>query len=103
MFLVPNQLSLVIKPNADLAGLYEEATEVEQVFIKKLALFFTGEEAVLSRGKEKAGEAGKRMGEGGWGGGQRGLGCGWEKQTLGGGEEEESVFVKGPRGKEVPL
>eukprot|EP00904_Undaria_pinnatifida_P004429 jgi/Undpi1/13988/HiC_scaffold_9.g03639.m1 len=45
MFVVlVKQLSLVIKPNADLAGLYEEATEVEQVFIKKLALFFTGEE-----------------------------------------------------------
>lgn len=42
MFVVlVKQLSLVIKPNADLAGLYEEATEVEQVFIKKLALFFT--------------------------------------------------------------
>lgn len=37
------QLSLVIKTDANLAGLYEDATEVEQVFIKKLALFFTGE------------------------------------------------------------
>lgn len=34
---------MVIKPDADLASVYEDATEVEQVFIKKLALFFTGE------------------------------------------------------------
>lgn len=41
--MVTFQLSMVIKLDADLAGLYEDATELEQVFIKKLALFFTGE------------------------------------------------------------
>ncbi|CAM9157205.1 unnamed protein product [Discosporangium mesarthrocarpum] len=40
--LLVKQLSLVIKADADLAGPFEKATEVEQVFLKKLALFFTG-------------------------------------------------------------
>lgn len=42
LFVLMAQLSVVIKTDANLAGLYEDATEVEQVFIKKLALFFTG-------------------------------------------------------------
>ncbi|CAM9640874.1 unnamed protein product, partial [Ectocarpus sp. 8 AP-2014] len=36
-----DRLSVVIKPDANLAAMYEDATELEQVFIKKLALFFT--------------------------------------------------------------
>ncbi|CAN0025922.1 unnamed protein product, partial [Hapterophycus canaliculatus] len=43
MFVVlVKQLSLVIKTDANLGAMYEDATELEQVFIKKLALFFTG-------------------------------------------------------------
>jgi len=37
------KLSAVMKPETDLAAVYDDATELEQVFIKKLALFFTGE------------------------------------------------------------
>lgn len=37
------KLCLVIKTDANLGAMYEDATELEQVFIKKLALFFTGE------------------------------------------------------------
>lgn len=44
---INQKLSSIIKPDADLEGLYEDLTEVEQVFIKKLALFFTGEEAFM--------------------------------------------------------
>lgn len=36
------QLSLVLKVDAELVRLYDCATEMEQVFVKKLALFFTG-------------------------------------------------------------
>lgn len=43
------QLSLVMKVDANLAELYDAATELEQVFIKKLALFFTGELGNVSR------------------------------------------------------
>lgn len=40
----PNaKLSAVMKPETNLAAIYDDATELEQVFIKKLALFFTGE------------------------------------------------------------
>lgn len=37
------KLSAVMKPETNLAAIYDDATELEQVFIKKLALFFTGE------------------------------------------------------------
>lgn len=40
------KLSAVMKPETDLAAIYDNATELEQVFIKKLALFFTGEREV---------------------------------------------------------
>ncbi len=32
-----------MKPETNLAAIYDGATELEQIFIKKLALFFTGE------------------------------------------------------------
>eukprot|EP00752_Nemacystus_decipiens_P006845 g6147.t1 len=42
MFVVlVKQLSAVMKPETNLAAIYDDATELEQVFIKKLALFFT--------------------------------------------------------------
>jgi exportin-1 len=36
------QLTRIVSPDSDLAAVFDDMSEVEQIFIKKLALFFTG-------------------------------------------------------------